>query len=261
MLARLLSSLLVGAVLSPLGAAQTTHNVNLFSSSFSPKNITVEVGDTVRWTWVTGAHNVVSGFEGTPDGIFSSLLTSAPFTFEVTFDQAFVDANPVPGNRYDYYCIVHLPGMVGSVTVNQPSVADVIPYGTVNNPAGSLITNTNQPVTGGQIGFRLSNPQDATAGPGFGTLFLSSAPSSIILPGFGLAPNGSGELLVSLTPPNPLISLGPQTWTEGGNVDFFVDIPANPNLVGLSVFVQGALVDTTAASPFGVTNGVELIIG
>ncbi|MEO0650621.1 MAG: plastocyanin/azurin family copper-binding protein [Planctomycetota bacterium] len=261
MFARLLSTLTALALLAPFGAAQTTTTVQLFSSSFAPKDINIEVGDTVRWTWVTGAHNVVSGDSGMPDGIFASLLTSAPFTFEVTFDQAFLDANPVPGNRYDYYCIVHLPGMVGSVTVNVPSVADVIPYGTAVNPSGSLLTNINNPQTGGQIGFRLANPLDPTAGPGIGTLFISSAPTSLVLPGFGLSPNVNGELLVSLTAPNPLISLGPTTWDEGGSVDFFLDIPFNPALVGVSVYVQGALVDTTSASPFGVTNGVELIIG
>ncbi|MAB80227.1 MAG: hypothetical protein CMJ89_12815 [Planctomycetes bacterium] len=101
-------------------AAQTTHTVTLNASTFSPSTLTIQEGDTVDWVWSLGAHNVVSGAGGIPDGIFNSGLPALPpMSFSVTFDSAFLAANPVPGNVYDYYCDVHVGfGMTGAVTVN-----------------------------------------------------------------------------------------------------------------------------------------------
>jgi len=61
---------------------------------------------------------------GIHDGNFRSgdatLNTST--TFDVTFDAAFLAANPMPGNVYPYYCIVHEAfGMIGTVTVTTPT--------------------------------------------------------------------------------------------------------------------------------------------
>lgn len=101
-------------------AAQTTHTVTLSGASFSPAALTIQEGDTVDWVWSVGNHNVVSGVAAIPDGIFSSgLPVLPPMSFSVTFDSAFLAANPVLGNVYDYYCDVHVGfGMTGAVTVN-----------------------------------------------------------------------------------------------------------------------------------------------
>jgi plastocyanin len=245
--------------------AQTVHQVDLLTSTFSPKNLVIQAGDTVRWTWVNGFHNCVSGVSGTPDGIWDSGLFPAPFTFEVTFDQAFLAANPVPNNRYDYYCVVHQPGMTGSVTVQAPPAGAVIPYGSGINPAGSLLAN-GTPQIGKTLGIRLRNPDDPLAGPGVGALFIATSPApgfpaGVPVPGFGLGPQSVGELLLSLTPPDPAVTLGPQTWFEGGNVDFAIPIPNDPSLVGRKLYAQGALIDTTVANPIGLTGAVELVIG
>jgi plastocyanin len=105
--------------------------------SYSPADIVVDVGDTVQWVWVMGFHNVESGTRGRFDGSFTSgdPLESDGLTFSVTFDQAFLDAHPVPGNVYDYYCIIHwFFGMTGTVTVKQAPAcpADFDRSGTVN---------------------------------------------------------------------------------------------------------------------------------
>ncbi|MHC4261202.1 MAG: cupredoxin domain-containing protein [Planctomycetota bacterium] len=259
---QLLLSLLA---LAPVAQAQTTHDVMLLTSTFSPKNLTIEVGDTVRWTWVNGFHNCTSGIGGTPDMIWDSGFQAAPYDFSVTFDQAFIDANPVNGNRYDYYCTIHLPGMTGSITVNAPEAGEVKPYGTNLNPAGSLIAN-GTPAAGSSIGLRVRNPLDSSAGPGFGVLFLSTSPDpsfpgGTVLPGFGLSPNPTGAILISLSSPNPVLSLGPQDWVAGGNVDFFLPIPNDPVLVGQSLFAQGALVDIGQGGAIGLTSALELVIG
>ena len=101
--------------------AATSHDVDVGPGfDFTPADVVIYIGDTVRWTWVSGLHNVESGVGGVHDGIFrSGNPVSTPGTaFEVTFDQAYVGANPVTENTYDYYCAVHFgSGMVGSVQV------------------------------------------------------------------------------------------------------------------------------------------------
>ena len=108
-------------------SAQTTINVELTNSNeFLPADITINVGDTVHWFWTGGFHSVESGIivnsAGVPDGRFrSGGPTDTPgTTFDLTFDQAFLDAQPAPNNVYDYYCVVHANlDMAGTVTVQQ----------------------------------------------------------------------------------------------------------------------------------------------
>ena len=106
---------------------QATHNVTLSGFEFTPPDIIVEVGDTVSWEWVNGTHNVVSGTvdagAGTSDGNFTSGLPIGVLgtTYDLVVDQAFLDANPMPGDVYPYYCDPHAGfGMVGSITVVEP---------------------------------------------------------------------------------------------------------------------------------------------
>lgn len=76
-------------------------------------DLTIDVGDTVRWEWVSGFHNVVSGFTDDPNPgvLFSSgAPTSDPAT---VFEYTFLD----PG-VYGYHCEIHEDlGMVSFVTV------------------------------------------------------------------------------------------------------------------------------------------------
>jgi len=121
-LAALASLLLAGAL-----SAQTTHVVQQVGFDFIPQDITIDVGDTVEWQWSMGDHTVTEGTGPFPDGseAFNDLLSAGNPTVSVTFDAAFLAANPRPGNLYDYYCVPHLAfGMVGTVTVAE-SPADL----------------------------------------------------------------------------------------------------------------------------------------
>ena len=115
--------LLMALMFAAVSATGATHNVTIApggSFVFSPADITVAVGDTVHWVWDSGGHNVASGLPGSPTPYFySGAPALAGTTFDLVFDMAFLIANPVPGNVYDYYCEPHgnLFGMVGSVTV------------------------------------------------------------------------------------------------------------------------------------------------
>ena len=80
------------------------------NACYLPEDITINVGDTVKWDNVdTAAHTVTGGSPADgPSGAFDSSLLMAGMPYSFTFDDA---------GYYDYFCMVH-PWMVGSVTVN-----------------------------------------------------------------------------------------------------------------------------------------------
>jgi plastocyanin len=83
------------AILSPLCALAATHTVQVLDPrSFNPSSLTIEVGDTVRWTNASGgmSHNVTAD-----DNSFRS-TTSSGFTFEMTFNSV---------AEILYHCTIH----------------------------------------------------------------------------------------------------------------------------------------------------------
>ena len=104
--------------LTPFVWSQQVHVVETVGNSgFSPTNVTVSLGDTVRWVNTGGGHNVngmQSDYPNNPESFGNSIGVGW------TFDHVFT----VPG-FYDYQCDPHLGlGMVGTVTVlNGPSYA------------------------------------------------------------------------------------------------------------------------------------------
>ncbi len=94
---------------------------------FSPDEVVVEVGDIVRWTWDSDGHNVGSGLPGEPtDAFLSGMPAPAGTVFEVLFDEAFTDANPIEDDLYFYHCHPHgIMGMIGSIQVGTPCKGDI----------------------------------------------------------------------------------------------------------------------------------------
>ncbi|NNE07301.1 MAG: hypothetical protein HKN20_01940 [Gemmatimonadetes bacterium] len=90
-----------------------TTDVTQIGLLFSPANVNIRQGDTVRWTWNDGPHTVTSG-TGFADpnvgALFDAPLDSANITFLYTFTDTL--------GTYPYHCIPHqLEGMNGTVTV------------------------------------------------------------------------------------------------------------------------------------------------
>lgn len=88
-------------------SAQTTHNLGWANDGSSDnQQITIEVGDTIIWTWGAGTHNLraTSGTESFDSGFF----TGAGNTFTYTFNQV---------GSTDYVCDPHAGNMNGTVTV------------------------------------------------------------------------------------------------------------------------------------------------
>ena len=269
--APLASTLLAGfglALFASPGSAQVTHDVLVDGFSFTPANSTIDVGDTVRWTWGLGLHDVESGMGGVPDFIFDSgVPVLGPLVFEVTFDAAFLAANPVAGDLYDYYCTIHVPfGMFGSVQVN--SGPTITPYGCLN-PTGSLVELGGSPVIGTTWTVGVDNP--IPGGQPAGSLaFLNISllpqigfPCGIPLAGWNMDPAAPfGELLINVAPPDPVLSLGPLPWAGTGSpAAFAIPIPATAGLVGIPIHLQGILFDITGANTFGASEGWQTVIG
>jgi len=79
------------------------------NASYSQANVTVNVGDSVTWTARSGDHTATS-YGGTFDSD-AIAADSEPHSYTFQFTR--------PG-IYRYYCR-EIPGMVGQVTVNDPS--------------------------------------------------------------------------------------------------------------------------------------------
>ena len=102
-----------------------TANVAVSGFSFSPRSVTINVGDRVTWTGLgSGSHNVQTDsdpFCGPPSFSLS--------TCTITFNQ--------PGT-FNYYCAPHRGiGMVGSVIVQ--AAANTPPSVTITNPANGAV--------------------------------------------------------------------------------------------------------------------------
>jgi plastocyanin len=120
--------------------------------TFSPDNINISVGDTVRWTWAGSGHSVTGGDLCTSDGQFCSsdnmncnqgILSGQGTVYEHSFGQA---------GTYDYFCVAHCAfGMTGTINV-LPTPSGFL-YGSTggDNASGGgrlwLIDVTNQTAT------------------------------------------------------------------------------------------------------------------
>jgi len=129
----------------------TVTQVNL---DFVPADITINAGDTVEWVWTSGFHSVTEGTDGTIDGdeAFHEFLGNTIFTYSVTFDAAFLAANPRPNNRYDYFCQPHF--FVNQKGVVNVDVSGPVPYCTAKTSSSgcsTAIATTNRsahPISG-----------------------------------------------------------------------------------------------------------------
>lgn len=96
---------------------------------FVPDDITIELGDTVRWTWVSGVHDTTSA-AGQAESWASATTSTVGFTFDHTFTNV---------GDFGYYCTVHGfdngdgtgGGMAGVVRVAEAPVPAASTWGLV----------------------------------------------------------------------------------------------------------------------------------
>lgn len=92
-----------------------TVEVTMQDFSFSPSALTVNVGDTVRWTNIGGSHAAISGANCTADGRWDSGVLEMGQSFAVTFDE--------PGTFPYFSPSGCTGGMTGTVTVTSPTTS------------------------------------------------------------------------------------------------------------------------------------------
>ena len=114
-------------------SAQTTHNLDWANDgSSNNQQITIDVGDTIIWTWGSGTHNLraTSGTESFDSGYF----TGAGNTFTYTFNQV---------GSTDYVCDPHDGNMNGTVTVTSTagiSENNLLSFEMYPNPVSDLLS-------------------------------------------------------------------------------------------------------------------------
>src|SRR5437868_5609063 len=96
------------------GAATVTVMVGSDGFSFSPESVTIQRGDTVKWTWSASGHSSTAGTPGSPSGFWDSGILNQGATFSHTFNTA---------GSFPYYCTPHgaCCGMRGTVIVSNPT--------------------------------------------------------------------------------------------------------------------------------------------
>jgi plastocyanin len=101
--------LLFFTIISFALSAQTTHNLAWANDgSSNNQQITIDVGDTIIWTWGSGFHNLRATSGGTES--FDTGFFSGPgHTFTYTFNQV---------GSTNYVCDPHQGNMYGTVTVS-----------------------------------------------------------------------------------------------------------------------------------------------
>lgn len=99
----------------------TTHNVAVANFSFTPVNLNVTVGDTIKWTRVSGSHTTTcDGSEGStrPAGApsWDSPITSGTPTFSYVVTVA---------GAYHYVCLPHAPEMAGNINATISGITNL----------------------------------------------------------------------------------------------------------------------------------------
>lgn len=106
--------LLIISVLALAGFlnAQISHTVQLSNYAFTPMNVNIVVGDTVKFVWTEGSHTTTSD-STTGSNVWNADINSVTPTFSVVIT--------TPGVHH-YHCIPHQAlNMVGTITASLPT--------------------------------------------------------------------------------------------------------------------------------------------
>ena len=158
-----LSGIACGAFAFPLCARAAVINVAVTNYTYLPDAVTINVNDTVQWTWVTPFHSSTSDTAG----LWDSTVLSTGANFSRTFTSA---------GSFPYHCTPHVltRNMRGSVTVQ--AGANVPPTVTVTNPADGMVLSAPATVA---LAATASDSDGTVANVQFfqGTTFLATVTS------------------------------------------------------------------------------------
>lgn len=196
------------------------HVVNVQNFSFSPANISnVQLGDTIRWVWVSGTHTTTSSTIPGGAASWNSPITSSVTSFEYKV---------IVAGTFNYVCTPHAGGgMVGSFT----AVAAVLPgpAGPISGPS-TVCKNTNGSFSvatiTGATSYVWTVPTGATitAGQGTSSITANFGPSSVSGNVSVYGTNGAGNgtpgnlaVTVSAVPAQPSVIAGSSSPCTGSS--------------------------------------------
>lgn len=105
---RLLACSLVASLAFNAGA--TTLNINVQDFSFTPSDATIQLGDTIKFTWLNGSHTTTSTTIPAGAATWDHPMNAANTTFIYV---------PTVAGSYSYKCTPHAAmGHLGKFTVN-----------------------------------------------------------------------------------------------------------------------------------------------
>ena len=114
---RVLSLLLAALCLAVPATHAANHNINVSNFMFDPTAVVVNPGDTVTWTWISGAHTATNGANLSDPQLglrFDAVLDfeNISFQWEVPQDE--------PAGVIPFLCRPHNFFMTGTITVDVP---------------------------------------------------------------------------------------------------------------------------------------------
>lgn len=95
----------------PVAIQAATNNVSVVDNAFMPSSVTINVNDTVLWTWAAANINMHSSTGPGSTPLWDSGIHGNGFTFSFTYTTA---------GSYAYHCNVHAT-QLGNVTVQAPN--------------------------------------------------------------------------------------------------------------------------------------------
>jgi plastocyanin len=225
----------VAFLLSWAGLAEAnTIVIDVKSNFFSPNDVSVVVGDTVRWVWDQGVHTTTSS-----DGLWDSGVLGVGSIFEYTFNN--------PGD-FAYTCTLHFNccNMAGTIHVKPPSATQLLVTAQASVTAGSpfdltvtaLDTNGNiVPSYAGTVTFTSSDPFPGVLPANYtftpadqgthtfsgGVTFFTGGSQTLTAQDTGASSiSGTATIAVSAAPANHLFIAAPPTAVSGTPFDVMV---------------------------------------
>ncbi|MDQ3021504.1 MAG: T9SS type A sorting domain-containing protein [Bacteroidota bacterium] len=117
----LVLGLIVMISISSSKSFSTIHNVTVANFSFTPSNINVTVGDTIKWNWVSGGHTTTcNGTSGSTRPTGAAAWDAGINNGSPTFSYIITVAG-----SYHYVCLPHAPDMAGNINAEPSSISQL----------------------------------------------------------------------------------------------------------------------------------------
>jgi plastocyanin len=96
----------------------TSANINIINFAFTPNNVSINVNESVTWTWVGSPHTTTSD-----TGLWDSGVFGTGHTFTRTFTSA---------GSFPFHCTVH-PFMIGTINVQSVNIPPTVAFTSPTN--------------------------------------------------------------------------------------------------------------------------------